>query len=54
MRRESARQRVAKHVKQKTPEFLRYNAQIFGFCSDEHPRKTALQDINHEKESVPM
>jgi hypothetical protein len=49
MSRESARERVAKHVKQKTPELLRYSAKISGLWSDEHPRKTALEARNHEK-----
>jgi hypothetical protein len=49
MRRESASKRAAKHLKQNTPELLLYSAQISGLCSDEHPRKTALPAINHEK-----
>ncbi len=33
----------------KTPELLRYRAQISGLCWDEQSRETALGDMNHEK-----
>ena len=40
---------MAEHVTQKTPDLLRYSAQISGLCSDEQPWKTALEATNHSK-----